>query len=218
VRGSDLEYAIGAVNNGFVCWSMLALPVLAVLAFVRRAFAHREPSAAGAPSDVAGLERDARGVTVALLVAALFVQSEQANRWRVERDLVRGRIPEALARLDALEPSGLPPGWDPPPHAHLRQSKPSALDVIEALAEGSHPAWIGERFAPKFFHVSHSDGYGGHASVLRSELVWMAERAGEARARSVLDFLWAHPHPTLADVSTRIASSGCVDAGSWNRA
>ena len=191
VRGSELERAIGQVNTGFVCWSVLALPILGLLALFRGAFEPKERPVARDPATVGALTRSAYVAMTTLAVAALFVQREQVNRWRVERELVNGRIPAALEYMSARMPADFPPAWDPPPHRHLREDQPSASAVASHLLEKEHPSWVRERFLPKLFHRWSDDGWFAWAT-LRSELEWRATERSEAEARRLLEMLFEH--------------------------
>lgn len=191
VRGSELEQAIGTINTAFVCWSVLALPILGLLALFRGGFEPNERPIAGEPSATGSLTRLAYLALAALAVGALFVQGEQANRWRVERDLVNDRIDAALERMSARTPADFPPGWDPPPHRHLREDEPNASDVLSHLLEEDHAPWVLECFLPKLFHVWSDDGWWASAT-LGSELEWRATQRSETEARRLLELLFEH--------------------------
>ncbi len=83
-----------------------------------------------------------------ILVLPSF-QGEQQLRRQVERNLVNGRIEEALQTMSSRQRSDFPAHWDPPPRPAYRESLPHILDVVEQSIDSQRNDWVQEVYVDK---------------------------------------------------------------------
>ncbi|MBI3861378.1 MAG: hypothetical protein HY290_05740 [Planctomycetia bacterium] len=79
-----------------------------------------------------------------------LTQPQQQLKWRVDRDLRRGRLEDGVALLSAHERSDFPPHWDPPPRLGYGETLPGAPDMFRALLARDTKAWVRSLYVDKF--------------------------------------------------------------------
>jgi hypothetical protein len=82
-------------------------------------------------------------------------QPQQALASRVDRNLKRGRIADALREMAAHEQGDFPARWDPPPQVGFGEAEPPILDVMEAMVDIGASDWVRKLFTEKFARTSY---------------------------------------------------------------
>lgn len=191
IRGSPVEQLAGEANWSLIVFSVLAFPVLGLLALVTARRIGRQRFLAQSSPRSRDVVRFASIATVVWLLLALPAQPEQYRRWSVERDLRAGRIEPALAAMSARAPDDFPPHWDPPPHPYFRDDEPAAASVLSVMMQQPVASWVAERFVPKLFQVYYGELDSSASMIVLLAADW-AKNHGEEEGRRRLEFVAAH--------------------------
>ena len=95
-----------------------------------------------------------------------FTQPEQMLAYRVDRSYRRAGPIAALDLMSAHDPEEFPPGWQPPPRKFPGEpSFDEVVDMLEAVDESRHAAWVCDRICDRFIELE-----GHHAYDIPGEL------------------------------------------------
>jgi hypothetical protein len=148
------EIAITAFLVTLLCW--VTLPIWIIMAGVAALFSRRQPewhvpATADRPEGTRGAAAFAALSVVFWATLLPFTQPEQQLARRVDRVYQSEGPAAALALMSAHERSEFPPDWQPPPRRFSGEPPVyEVLDLLEALADHPHAAWLGEHYARRF--------------------------------------------------------------------
>jgi hypothetical protein len=144
-----------------------------------------------------------------------FTQREQILAHRVERAYRTSGPLAALAMMSEHNRAEFPPDWQPPPRKFPGEPPfDELLNVLEALADSPHPAWIDQAYSRRFRDRVIQDEYAWpqellsqHAIRLAAILPRLPEGSAMAKALQhpipsielVLDTDGMEPHPALTE-------------------
>ena len=153
-----------------VCWITLPLWIVAgAVASVLSPWLHRLESRGDRranPGSSRGALAFAALAVVAWSAALPFTQPEQMLAYRVDRSYRRAGPIAALDLMSAHDPEEFPPGWQPPPRKFPGEPPfDEVVDMLEAVDESRHAAWVCDRICDRFIELE-----GHHAYDIPGEL------------------------------------------------
>jgi hypothetical protein len=159
-----------------LCW--LTLPFWIGFASAEVYIGHNKPAwQVAATSERAGLGTGAltfAGLTVVAWAVVLpFTQREQIVAHRIERAYRTSGPLAALTMMSEHNRIEFPPNWQPPPRKFPGEpSIDELLNMLEALVERPHPAWIDQAYSRRF-----------RDRVIQDEYAWPEERLSRYAVR-----------------------------------
>ncbi|MDP6446542.1 MAG: hypothetical protein QF805_22310, partial [Pirellulaceae bacterium] len=161
IRLTESERIIADVTCNLKLWGILTLPVW----LIGGAFACRTRPAwsllRGNEIAIAAVSRSSWGIAIASVLIWIpvlpFTQPEQRLRFLVERDLVAGKLEDALRRMSGHPRSDFPPHWDPPPRPGYGMNTPDLYLVMDSLgADENFRPWVRDLYCDKFTNSLNS--------------------------------------------------------------
>lgn len=155
LRMTEAEEAIRSINTSVLMWSfLLSLPMLIVYILAARSFRGGwfERDVLLRPAGRVKVSAWAVPGCVVLAFVPLLARFQPEQRLRVvaERELMEGRVAEALREMSAHARSEYPPHWDPPPsYASDVGMSRWMPEVRRALAEGGQADWVRAMYMEK---------------------------------------------------------------------
>jgi hypothetical protein len=113
------------------------------------------------------------GLTVLGWAAVLpFTQREQILVHRVEQAYRTSGPAAALKMMSAQKRSDFPPDWQPPPRQFPGEPPfDEVLNMLEALAQEPHPAWVDDIYSRRFQDRARQDFYEWSEVLLKQHAV-----------------------------------------------
>eukprot|EP00752_Nemacystus_decipiens_P013752 g12205.t1 len=152
IRQSERDALLSGVTLMVTLLAVLTAPLWIIGSLVSMAMLRPSwpelPSPPGR-SGAVGLFAVAVLLLLAFVPPLIMSQPEQINQREVEKLFERGSVPEALAKMSALEPGDFPPQWNPPPKLGYRETVPSLDAVRDAMIEAWPADWVAELYLDK---------------------------------------------------------------------